>query len=282
MSDNQAQIENWNQRAGEQWASRQAALDRVIGPLGELAIQAARVVPGQRILDVGCGCGDTALSLAALAGPGGLVTGVDISAPMLAQARARVAARSGAGAAIELLEGDASAAPLPSDRDLVFSRFGVMFFADPVKAFSHLRATLREGGRLAFVCWRALSENPWVSELEAAIAPHLPEPAPADPYAPGPFAFSERDRVADLLARAGWKEIVLQRHDRKLTWTQSASLAEAVDFFTHVGAASRRLAEADEPARRAALVALSEVLARHLTPGGVIFDSSVWIVTARG
>jgi SAM-dependent methyltransferase len=281
MNDNQAQIESWAGRAGAEWTRRQDLLDRTMGPLGALAIEAAHVADGERILDVGCGCGDTTLALATLAGPAGQVTGVDVSPPMLARARSRaMAART--GAAIDFLEADASAAALPGERDLVFSRFGVMFFADPIAAFAHLRAAQRRGGRLAFVCWTPAKEQAWVDALVRAVAPHLPPHAPGEPHAPGPFAFAEADYVRSVLSRAGYTDVALARHQRRLCWTTTPSLDDAVDFFTHISPVSRRIADAPEAMQPAARDALRTELARHLGPDGVAFDSAVWVVTARG
>ncbi len=281
MNDNKAQIDLWTTRAGGHWVERQATLDRALGPLGALVLDAAALRPGERVLDVGCGCGDTTLALSGIVGAGGQVTGVDVSAPMLDRARARVAARPEGGAPIELLLADASSSALPHTYDALYSRFGVMFFADPEAAFRHLRGAMRPGGRLAFVCWRARAEQGWVVPIVDAVAPHLPPGAPPDERAPGPFAFADRDRVASLLARAGWSDVGLARHDLELAWTQSDSVEEAVDFFSHIGPASALLAEASEAARGTALAALRALLTAKITPRGCVLPGSVWIVTAR-
>jgi SAM-dependent methyltransferase len=170
--------------------------------------------PGETLLDVGCGCGDTSLELARRVGAEGEVLGLDISAPMLDVARRR--AKEDGARGLEFREADAQTAALPGGRDAVFSRFGVMFFADPVAAFRNLRRALRPGGRLVFVCWRPLAENLWMrlpAETAAGLVPPAPPP---EPGAPGPFAFADPDRVRRILAEAGFAGIEITPHDEAI------------------------------------------------------------------
>ena len=161
---NQEQIDYWNERAGATWAELQERLDALLSPLSAAGLQAAKVRSGERVLDVGCGCGDTSIALSKL---GARVLGVDVSAPMLEQARKR-------DGAIEYLEADAAAEPFQGDFDLVFSRFGVMFFADPVVAFANMAQALRPGGRMHVVCWSGMARNPWFSlPRQAAVVPRV-------------------------------------------------------------------------------------------------------------
>ncbi|MFM8411336.1 MAG: class I SAM-dependent methyltransferase, partial [Alphaproteobacteria bacterium] len=154
---NAEQIDYWNDMAGPKWVALQESLDRQIGPLGAAAMAAADLQPGERVLDVGCGCGATSIELARRVAPGGAVLGVDVSTVMLEAARA-AAGRAGAEG-LEFANADAQTAPLtPAGFDVVFSRFGVMFFADPTAAFANLRRALRPGGRLAVVCWHAIGK----------------------------------------------------------------------------------------------------------------------------
>jgi ubiquinone/menaquinone biosynthesis C-methylase UbiE len=152
---NSEQIEFWNGRPGARWVTHQETLDRVIGPIGDLAIERAAVAPGERVIDVGCGCGATTLALAAKVGVSGSMVGVDVSAQMLSRARARAEQLS--GGRIELVEADASTHAFPFSADLIFSRFGVMFFRDPILAFQNLHRALRPGGRLVFAAWSVLA-----------------------------------------------------------------------------------------------------------------------------
>ena len=198
---NQAQVDYWNTGAGPVWAELQDMLDRQLDPLGRAAQQALDVAPGERVLDIGCGCGHTTLALAEAASPNGQVLGVDISGPMLAVARGRAATNP----VIRFIEADAQTADLPSGAfDAAYSRFGVMFFADPAAAFGNIRRAVRAGGRLGFVCWRAFSENLWMRGPAEAAAAFLPSAPAPDPEAPGPFAFADPSRVRRILEEAGW------------------------------------------------------------------------------
>ena len=194
---NAAQIDYWNATAGPSWVAAQEGLDIELRPWGEKAIATLAPVAGARMIDVGCGCGATTLMLAERVGPGGRVLGADISAPMLALARQRAEAAGLAQASF--IQADAQTHAF-EPADGVFSRFGVMFFADPAAAFANLRAALTERGRVVFVCWRALEHNPWMGVPVAAIAPLLPQaPQAPQPGAPGPFAFADGDRVHAIL-----------------------------------------------------------------------------------
>jgi len=279
-NENAGQIEYWSGSVGQRWTRYQEAMDRVVRPHGDAAIATAYLLPGERILDVGCGCGDTSLALSRLVGAEGHVLGVDISPPMLERAKERLSERGAGSAPIDFLEADAASAPLPTNHDLVFSRFGVMFFADPTAAFSHLRTRLRGSGRLAFVCWRAPEQNPWATLPVAAVAPHLVAEPPGDPLAPGPFAFADPARVESILESAGYGEISLVPVERRLQWTRTADLPAALDLLVNIGPTSRRLAEASPEVRARAIDALSAFLQQQLTPEGLFFDSATWLVTA--
>ena len=186
-SANTAQIEHWNTRAGQTWVKFQEALDRQVEPLGLAAMTTLQPKEGEHILDIGCGCGQTSVDLARLVGATGSVLGVDISQPMLEVAQRRPLPARNLHVIFEQL--DAQSGDLGHERfDAVFSRFGVMFFSDPVAAFVNIRKALKPAGRLAFVCWRPLEQNPWMhAPLDAAL-PLLPPLPPPDPTAPGPFA----------------------------------------------------------------------------------------------
>ena len=205
MSDdaaaNAAQIEFWNNAAGLTWAECQAQLDRQLAILGAAAMRSLAPAAGERILDIGCGCGETSYALAERVGATGAVLGVDISEPMLAVARQR--SGTPGSATPDFLQADAQTADLgEAGFDAVFSRFGVMFFNDPAAAFANIRRALKPGGRLAFVCWRPMAENPWMRVPMEAALPLLPPQPPADPTAPGPFAFADSERVRGILDRS--------------------------------------------------------------------------------
>jgi len=275
-TDNTEQRDYWNGTGGERWVTHQQALDRLVRPFGRAALEQLAPRAGEHVLDIGCGCGDTLIALAEAVGPRGSVTGIDLSEPMLARARERVPAAT-------LVAGDASAHRFERAFDAVYSRFGVMFFADPVNAFTHLRAGLVPAGRLGFVCWRAPAENSWaglpVAAIRAAL-PDLPLGVQDRPDAPGPFAFAERDTVAGVLRGAGFSALQIEPFDAEVELA-STGLADAVRFAVTAGPASRLLAHASaEDAARAAQ-AVSAALAPHLRGARVALHGAAWIVLAR-
>src|SRR6266550_4687334 len=202
LADNSEQIAEWNGALGQRWVAMQQEIDRIVVPFGDAALKAAAPQPGERVIDIGCGCGDTSIEIARIVGAAGAVLGIDVSQPMLEVARSSGALAKCAH--LTFRDGDASEAELPTNTDLLFSRFGVMFFSQPAQAFSHLRQSLRPGGRCVFVCWRAPRDNAWaMTPLSAARTAMGVTPTPADPNAPGPFAFADADRVRALLSGAG-------------------------------------------------------------------------------
>lgn len=269
---NAQQIAYWNEQAGPTWAALQGPLDRQLAPLGRRAMAELELGPGRRVLDIGCGSGETTLMLA---DTGAEAVGADISRPMLAVARGRVGDRSN----VSFLEADAQTYAFePASFDAIFSRFGVMFFADPEAAFANLRRALKPGGRMAFVCWRAPSENPIMTLPMAAAAPHLPPPAPpSPPGSPGPFAFADPDRVRAILGGAGFTDISLTLHNEKIG---GGDLETVLDLSLKVGPLGAMLRENPESAE-AAVASVRAALAAHEGPDGVKLDSATWIVTAK-
>lgn len=269
------------EKGGEAWVRMQDRTDALIDPLGRVAIERLGVVAGKRILDVGCGCGQTLLQLAELAGPSGHVLGVDISPPMLERARERIAGRP----AIALALGDAQAyAFAPGAFDAVYSRFGVMFFDDPRAAFRNLRAAARPGGRLAFVCWQALAKNPWAARPLEAVMRLLPESAMPDMLRegrPGPFFLSDPARVPAILGDAGWKDVSVEPVEMPLHLGGAATLDEAVEYSLQIGPAARAMADAPEMLRPALEAALREALAPFASARGVWLDGAALVVVAR-
>lgn len=277
-ADNEAQIADWNGAMGERWASLQREIDGIVVPFGEAALAAAAAQPGERAIDIGCGCGDTSIALARAVGEAGEVLGVDVSRPMLAVADA-CRARDG-WRQLAFREGDASTAELPAQRDLLFSRFGVMFFAQPTPAFVHLRRSLRAGGRCVFVCWRAPRDNAWaMTPLAAARAAVGITPPPADPFAPGPFAFADEERLRGILSGAGFAEVQLRRFDAPVTLGASASAA--AENAMRVGPASRFLSEIGAEHRGRIQLAIEQALTPlAAVDGSVRLNGSTWVVSA--
>lgn len=249
----------------------QVLVDRLLEPLSDAVLAAAAVVPGERVLDIGCGCGTTTLALAAA---GARVTGVDVSVPMLSHARQRAAGADNP----QFLRADAAAQQFEAQHDVVFSRFGVMFFTDPVAAFVNLRAALRPGGRLCFLCWQRPDLNAWVAVPMAAVRPLIPVEDPVDPRAPGPFAFADPDYVSDVLTRAGFSVVRAEALERFIRLGQDP--AAAAQFVARIGPVNRVLADMDESARKAVVDALRRALEPHLGAGGVELGAACWLVTA--
>ncbi len=277
---NSAQIDYWNEKGGPKWVLHQETLDAQIGPHGEAMIQAAAVRPGEKILDVGCGCGGTTLRIAQHAGAEGHVTGVDISLPMLGLARDR-ASRQGLSN-IEFHEGDAQIFNWnDASFDAAVSRFGVMFFEDPVAAFLNIRRALEPGGRLAFACWRAPQENPWVMLPMIEASKRIPMPEPPPPDAPGPFAFSDSARVERILKEAGFSGVSISPLDLTMKLGGSTNLDDSVDFMFEIGPLSRIAGELDAPKLAEIREAIRGVFSKFHSEEGVSVKSAAWVVTAR-
>ena len=283
---NADQIEYWNGEVGRRWVRRRATLDRAFAPLTAALLERAAPRPGERVLDVGCGCGTTALALAERVGAGGHVLAVDVSRPMLDHARARAAADGGTRAPVEWLEADAAARGFGPPVDLLVSRFGVMFFDDPAAAFANLRRALRPGGRLAMLCWRAREENPWVAVALAAVLRVVPPPEPAPPEAPGPFAFADAGRVERVLAGAGFGGIASERRDARLVLgegrdgSDEGALDEAVGFVLEVGPVASLLRDVEAPVRERARAGVLDALRPYARDGRVELGAGCWLFRA--
>ncbi|MTV36255.1 class I SAM-dependent methyltransferase [Duganella radicis] len=276
------QVADWNGQSGERWVANQARLDAMVAVFGQAAIEAAAPSAGERVLDVGCGAGSSSLALAARVGAGGHVLGVDISEALIE--RARALAPQDAPVLFQLA--DAGSAELPEGAfDILFSRFGVMFFDDPTAAFTHMRRALRPGGRVAFVCWRGMAENDWVRLPMGAIKGILPPSAPPGPEAPGPFSFGDRSRVARILTAAGFTDIVIAPFDASVPFgegaTREAAIDDAVRMALEVGPLSRALADQPDDIRARASVAARAAFAGLPGERSVMIDGAAWIVMAR-
>jgi len=275
---NKEQIDYWNAETGQKWSEMYPFIDALIGPLGRMAMERLGDLDGQRALDIGCGCGEATLELARRVGRSGRVTGLDISAPMLAIAEKRAAEEGLDQADFERADAQTHAFP-PAARDALFSRFGVMFFADPTTAFANLRKALRPGGSLAFVCWRAMQENEWMLVPLRAALEHVPPPTPPPPDAPGPFAFADADRVCGILSGAGFGDIAIDRIDEPLT--SGGDLDSTAEFLVKLGPTGRLLREADPSLLPKVVDSVRRALEPYQSDEGIRTQSSAWIVTAR-
>jgi len=275
--DNAKQVADWNGSVGERWAADQERTDKFTRPFGDAAIVTARVLPGEAVLDVGCGCGDTSLAVAAVVGAQGRVVGVDVSVPMLEVARKRADKLRN----VTFLQADASTAALPGPFDLLVSRFGVMFFDEPAAAFTHLRGALKPGGRFAFVCWQTAAENPWASlPAQAARKAIGADPTSTDPHAPGPFAFGDSERLRGILHTAGFTNTVIEGFEAPMYL--GGSPRSAAEGVTRIGPASRVGLDAG-PAHLPAIVgAIEHALQPHAAADGSVYlPGRTWIASGR-
>jgi SAM-dependent methyltransferase len=271
-------IDYWNGAGGAAWIARQEAQDADIAQVTGTLLARAALVPGERVLDIGCGTGNVSVEAIRLVSPKGRVFGVDISGPMLERAKTRLA---GAGN-VTLIQADATVYPFPPAAfDVVVSRMGVMFFAEPVKSFANIRRALRPGGRLAFACWRTAQENPWVAVPMGAARAHAPAQKPSDPDDPGPFAFGAQARVRSILSAAGFGEPAFEKLDLERDLAQGRGLDHAVASAMKGGPAMRLFANAPPQTVQAASDAVRRALGTFVRGDRVPMEAAVWIVTAR-
>ena len=274
---NADQIAYWNGPGGQRWTDRQQSQDIMLAPVSDILIERAKAEGGERIVDVGCGCGATSFALAQRVGPAGHVLGIDISAPMLAQAR-KV---QPAGLPVDFVLADATVYPFePASFDLLFSRFGVMFFADPALSFANMRRAMRPSGRVAFACWREPRENPWMMTPLQAVYQHVPKMPPVGPEDPGPFAFASEARVRRILSEAGFSGIEMEPQGLMLDIAIGRGLEAAVESALEIGPASRALEGQPPDMRAAAKNSIREALAPLAKGQAVPLPGSIWIVTA--
>ncbi|MGA2056513.1 MAG: methyltransferase domain-containing protein [Bradyrhizobium sp.] len=275
---NADQIAYWNGAGGKRWAERQPVQDILLQPVADVLIDRARIKTGERILDVGCGSGSTTFAFARAVGASGHVMGIDISAPMLARAREVTPS----GAPVEFALADATIhAFAQDDFDLLASRFGVMFFADPALSFANMRRGLRRSGRLAFACWREARENPFFMTPLQAVYRHVPKMPQVGPDDPGPFSFASEGRVNRILSAAGFSAVAMEPVDLALDVAIGSGLDAAVKSALEIGPAARALAEQPPEVVAAATQSIREALTPHLKGQTVPLDAAIWIVTAK-
>ena len=274
---NREQIEFWNGPVSERWVALQPEFDRALRGFGEAAIERLRLSSGERVLDVGCGAGDSTLAIARRVGETGQVVGLDVSEPLLCLAKARASKLS----QTSFVREDAAEARFPVPFHAAFSRFGVMFFTDPVATFRNLGRALAPAGRLAFCCWRALSDNPWCDLPFQAARRVLPdEPFSIVPRAPGPFAFEEPDYVRQILSDAGFLHISVETVTLPVLLGEHG-LDQAAEILLRIGPTSRLLQNASDEQRARAKEAILSLLAVENDPEKVTLPGSAWVVTAR-
>jgi ubiquinone/menaquinone biosynthesis C-methylase UbiE len=275
---NADQIAYWNGPGGQRWADRQQTQDIVLSPVAKVLIDRAKPEAGERVLDVGCGSGATTVALAQKVGPSGHAFGIDISGPMLARAR-QIAPQ---GLPIDFVLADATVYRFdPASFDLLLSRFGVMFFAEPVLSFVNMRKALRPSGRLAFACWREPRENPFFMAPLQAVYQHVPKLQQLGSEEPGPFSFASEQRVSRILSEAGFFKIAMEPCNLSLDIGVGRGIDGAVQGALEIGPAARALEGQPSEIVTAATYSIRQALAPFATGQAVPLPASIWIVTAR-
>jgi ubiquinone/menaquinone biosynthesis C-methylase UbiE len=275
---NADQIAFWNGPAGQRWTDRQPVQDVLLAPVSQILIDRAGAKPGERVLDVGCGCGATTIAFAERVAPSGFAFGIDISGPMLARAR-QLAPK---GLPLDFVLADATFYPFdPASFELLVSRFGVMFFAEPAASFANMRRALRPQGRMAFACWREPRENPWMMTPLQAVYQHVPKLPQLGPEDPGPFAFASEERVQRILREAGFTQIAMEPCNLVLDLAIGRGLEAAVATALEIGPSSRALEGHPPEVHAAAKTSIREVLSPFVRGQSVPLPASIWIVTAR-
>lgn len=269
------QAKLWNTTSGQAWVEGQQLLDRLLQPFEDVLMAEVRAETRRRVLDVGCGTGSTTLATARLLGEKGACTGIDISEPMLEMARMRAEREN---VAAEFICADAQTYAFDAASfDMIISRFGVMFFADPTAAFANLRRAATKGAQLYFIAWRGAADNPFMTTAERAAAPLLPSIPPRNPDAPGQFALADPQRVHHILQQSGWTEIELRPLDVTCRFPES----ELIGYFTKFGPLGQVLQQADEPTRKHVIATVRAAFDPYVYGAEVRFTAGCWIASAR-
>ncbi len=267
----------WNGGGGHTWVARQEQTDITLAPVTEALLAFAAPRAGERVVDIGCGCGAPTLEFARAVGPSGHVVGLDISGPMLAEAQRRASVANIAN--IDWRQADPATAAL-DEYDLLASAFGVMFFGDRVAAFTNMRRTAAPQARMALVCWRTLAENPWMGVPMSAVAQHLPPRPKAVPNAPGMFAFADREHVTEVLIKAGWAPPRFERFDAELDIAAGRGLEEAVIQSSQIGVVNSWLRNQPAAVVSAAIASLREALAPYARGASVRLRGAMWLIAS--
>ena len=277
---NAEQREYWNSADSREWIDAASRYDEMLAPFADRVLEAAALSRGERVLDVGCGNGATTLAAAELVGTEGEAIGIDLSLPMLDNARARAAERGLTNATF--VAADAQVATLGGPFDAIVSRFGVMFFDDPDAACGNLVGSLGTGGRVAFACWRTVPENEWVAVQATAAFARVPQSG--DDFTsdgPGPFRYGDPAALVRSLERAGLRDVVAEPFDTTMLLGGSGTLADTMRFVEASGMTRRLLGDASPEQRAAAIDAVRDALAAFETHEGVRLGAAVWIVSGR-
>jgi SAM-dependent methyltransferase len=271
----QDMVAYWSGPGGQRWLDESARTETMLAQVAELLYRHAQPQPGETVLDVGCGLGPTTIELVRRVAPDGRAVGLDVSAGMIGQARKRAADVPN----IEFIVDDAATHRFDTPfADLLFSRFGIMFFGDPVAAFANLRRAVKPKSRVAFACWRRMSENPWMLTPLLAAYEHVPKLPPAQQDEPGPFAFAEQDKVARILTGAGFAAPRFTPADLAFEIGGGQGMDAAVHQAMTIGATSRALQDQPDAVRAKVAESIRRVLTPHQKGDSVALPGAVWIV----
>lgn len=275
MKTAKAQALHWNGDGGRGWFEARDVLNRMFQPLEIMLTDMAQEVSAKRVLDVGCGAGSTTRALARRLGPHAQCVGIDISEQLIAAAR--LEAEPSRNTALFFL-GDAETYAFGcSGYDLIVSRFGVMFFADPIKAFSNLRRSGRSGAMLSFFAWRSSNENPFMTVPEYAAASFIPSLPPRQLHSPGQFAFCDRQHIQEILDSSGWSDVSVQ----PVNVSCSLPVSELQAYFTLLGPVAPHLRKLDVPLRDAVIAKIWTAFTPYIFGDEVRFNAACWLVKAH-
>ena len=273
---NVEQAEEWDGREGDHWVQHADRYDAMSQRITPRLMEAAAVGTADHVLDVGCGCGLTTRT-AARAASAGSVVGMDLSAAMLQVAERRARAEGLANVRFE--QGDVQVRAFsPAEFDLTISKFGVMFFEDPVAAFANIASALRPGGRSVFTCWQDLARNDWVMVPAAGALSYVPFPDLGPEGAPGPFSLADTDHTRRVLTEAGFKGIDINEITEQMLLGDNA--ADATEFLQGTGMARVLFEGVDSETERKAIDAVRDALEAHEQPEGIWLGSAAWLVAA--
>jgi len=270
----------WNDAGGRMWVNYQHVIEASMAPFGQKVMDILDFNDGERVLDIGCGCGGTTYEIAQLVGSNGSVFGVDISEMIIASAKKKVCKNNQSNIVFECVDAQTHSFDM-NVFDVVFSRFGVMFFDDPIVAFENIRKSLIAGGRMAFVCWQAVKDIEWINLPRNIVGEYIALPPPSPSDEPGGFSFSDANRVKEILHSAGFVNIVVEKFNSKINI--GVDLNEALRFMTHIGPAGSVLDNSDIDSKTQAKFTndLCAALEAYQTNQGIELGSAMWIVTAR-
>jgi len=277
---NKNQKDFWSGKGGDIWVERQNAMDTMLSPLGEAALNKLNFNEEENVLDIGCGCGHTTLNIAKRIGPSGNVTGLDISEPMLKRAKESAFEMSITNTFFKCV--DVQTEDLGDQiYSAAFSRFGVMFFEDSIAAFKNINKSLISGGYLSFVCWQSPAVNPWQSLFIQEVKKFLDLPSPP-PRSPGPFAFMESEYVSSILEESKFQDITIEGHEAEVNMFSGRSLSDSVkDYISINPVVTQMLKESSENQIAEIVNSGIEAFSPYYSEKGLIFPSATWLVTAR-